>query len=73
MIKKTFKKALSVVLAAAIFMVAGNMSDNTAQTAKKASVSVKTFQLNKGQKKTIKIKNKRKNAKYNHRQRRLQR
>ena len=64
MIKKTFKKALSVVLAAAIFMVAGNMSDNTAQTAKKAAVSVKTFQLNKGQKKTIKIKNKRKNAKY---------
>lgn len=64
MVKKTVKKVLSIVLAAAIATAMGNMADNTARTAKRASVSAKQFELDNGQKKTIKIKNRKKGAKY---------
>lgn len=64
MVKKTVNKALSVVLAIAIAAAMGSMADRTARTAKKAAVSAKTLNLNKGQKKTIKIKNRKKGAKY---------
>lgn len=64
MVNKTLKRALSVVLAAAVALTAAGITDRTARTAKKASVSGKMLTLNRGDKKTIKIKNRRKGAKY---------
>lgn len=62
--KKAFNTTVSIALTMALIAVAGSTAGKTAQTAKKASVSSKTLNLTKGQKKSIIIKNKKKGAKY---------
>ncbi|MCR5797165.1 MAG: Ig-like domain-containing protein [Eubacterium sp.] len=62
--KKTFKKGLSAALALALVVTAAPLGSADANAAKKAKLAKKKLTITVGKKKTVKIKNKVKKAKY---------